>query len=105
VGFIACSPTSYGITLTNTGTQTWYPGMVQLNVAFSTHGGGYPNSLPWVSAQRFNLPTSVPPGRYIQMSIRVMPPCTRGSYVIEYQMVLGASGYFPQFLDKGTTVA
>jgi len=105
VGFFACTPQSYGVTLTNTGTTTWMPGTVQLHVAFSTHGGGYPNSLPWTSAQRFNPPTSVPPGRYIQISIRVNPPCTRGNYVIEYQLVVGASSYFSTFLDKGTTVA
>jgi hypothetical protein len=105
--YLAGSSATYQVTVTNTGTATWKPGgqtPVHLSVRFSTIGGGYPGSQPWLNEQRYTLPNQVSPGQTATFSITVTAPTTLGSYTLEYQMILEPSTWFPQYLDSAVKV-
>lgn len=105
--FVPGAPaTTYTITLKNTGSANWQhagSSPVHLSVRFSSQGGGYPASQPWLNEQRYSLPQDVSSGQSITLTLAVTPPSTAGSYVLEYQMIQETSNWFPQFLDSTVT--
>ena len=105
---------SYTVGVTNTGTQPW-PAQgktpVQLGVHFARKGGGYGvtgsgtgTSSGWLTDQRFPLPTDVPPGATINLTVSVTAPATTGDLVLEYEAVWEGRLWFKQFVDVSTTV-
>lgn len=101
------SPVSYTITLTDTGSGSWSSSgsnAVHLSVRFSTAGGGYPASQPWINEQRYTLPNDVSSGQSVTLKLAVTPPSSPGNYVLEYQVIQGSSNWFAQYLDSSVTV-
>jgi len=114
---VANTPTSwaplqtqiYGVTVTNTGNQTWPAGganPVHLGVHFAGSGGGYPTGsgaglrAGWYADQRITLPSDVAPGASLPISVSVTAPnISATKLVVEYQMVKEYQFWFGQFAD------
>ncbi len=103
---------SYAVSLTNTGTEVW-PAQgktpVHLGAHFASKGGGYGvsgtgASSGWLTDQRFPLPSAVPPGGTINLTVSVTAPATTGDLVLEYEAVWEGRLWFRQFADVSTTV-
>jgi hypothetical protein len=93
---------TYGVTVTNNGTQTWTAASnnpVHLGVHF-TNGSG-----TWYTDQRFNLPMDLAPGASANLTIGVTAPGNSGTLVVEYQMVKESQFWFTQAADVSVSVA
>jgi hypothetical protein len=99
---------TYSVTLTNTGTQAWPAGgssPMHLGVHFANAGGGFSVNYPWLSDQRFSLPSDVAPGASVTLVVAVTAPSKTGSLILEYQMVKEGQFWLSQFADVTVTVA
>jgi hypothetical protein len=99
---------TYQVTLTNTGTQVWPAAgsnPVHLGVHFATKGGGASVNSPWLTDQRFSLPSDLAPGVGVTITLSVTSPSsTTGNLVLEYEMVKENQFWFDQFSDVKVTV-
>jgi hypothetical protein len=97
---------TYTVTVTNTGTQTWNAGgtnPVRLGLHFAASGAVTGGS-GWLTDQRWVLPADVPPGGSATLSVRVTPPNTSGSYVLQAEMVKENVAWFQQVQNTNVTV-
>jgi hypothetical protein len=98
---------TYGVIVTNTGTQTWPAGgsnPVHLSVHIGPSGGSFTSSR-WYSDQRFSLPNDLAPGASATLTISVTAPNVSGNLVLEYQMVKENQLWFAQFADINVALA
>jgi len=93
---------TYGVTVTNSGNQTWPASgnnPVHLGVHF-TNGSG-----TWYTDQRFNLPSDLAPGASVSLTVSVTAPNNSGNLAVEYQMVKESQFWFTQLGDVSVSVA
>jgi len=98
--------TTYAITLTNTGAQTWNAfgaNQVRLAVHFGTTSD-WPGD-GWVTDQRFYLPADIPPGASSSIIVSVTAPSMGGSFVLRHRMVKENVAWFDQILRTNVSVA
>jgi hypothetical protein len=77
---------------------------VHLAVHFANTGGGAGNNT-WYSDQRFNLPSDLPAGGSVSLTIPVTAPTApSGTLVLEYQMVKETQFWFLQYADVSAQV-
>lgn len=96
---------SYNVTVTNTGSATWYASgtnRFRLGIEFGTDSDT-PGS-GWATDQRFSLPNDVAPGGAVTLSVSVTAPTTAGSYVLRHRMVKEDVAWFDQIQKTNVTV-
>ncbi len=98
---------TFQVTLTNIGSATWTAGgpyPVHLRIAFAAAGStALPGSTLYTD-QGFALPSDVPPGQSVTITVSVTAPASTGNDTLIYQMVQEGIQFFPQYLDNPASV-
>jgi hypothetical protein len=95
------------LTLINLGSLTWPSGgtnPVQLDLHFSTAPGGTAVMSKWLTSEIFSLPSDVPPGGSVSVTVTAKAPATAGSLYLEAQMFKNHQFWFQQWQSSATSV-